>query len=53
MRKEDDFVEVSQLKNLGAERRASGEFSSGLVREFTDARGEHSGNHLSGRFDVY
>ncbi|KAL5962016.1 hypothetical protein TSMEX_010329 [Taenia solium] len=40
--KEDDFTDVSQVKNLGAGRQASGEFSSSLVKEFTDARGEHS-----------
>ncbi|VDM35490.1 unnamed protein product [Hydatigera taeniaeformis] len=42
MCEEDDFMDVSKLKNLGAGRRASGEFISGLVEEFTDARGEHS-----------
>lgn len=41
MSKEDDFMGVSYLKNLGAERLASGEFSSDLAKEFTDACGEH------------
>ncbi|CDS40343.1 spindle assembly associated Sfi1 [Echinococcus multilocularis] len=41
MSKEDDFIRASYLKNSGAERLASGEFSSGLAKEFTDACGEH------------
>ncbi|KAL5112892.1 hypothetical protein TcWFU_009203 [Taenia crassiceps] len=45
--KEDDYMDISLLKQLGTERRAPGEFSSSRVKEFTDARGEHSGNHLA------